>query len=195
MSISIKNLSKILSFALVPLALFLTSGAAIWNGAIHSTSDFNTAPLRLPDFTYQANRQKPATILPPPLIEKKIPSVTVKESQRNIFGFSTVAKKEEEKSLKIMELSLGLIVVQGKQRFCLTNGVTLAEGETGNGFLVHRIEENRVLYKIGEVLLYLHPGDKITVDAKGNIRGVSETEKIMRDKESDLKMNETQVKE
>ncbi len=194
MSVSVKNLGERLYFAAIPLALVLTSSVAIWFGAIHSKAEFQTSPLRLPDFNYQAGEQKSVSTLPPPLHEKMFPSHTLKEPHRNIFGFSTVAKKEET-SLEIMELALGLIVVKGKQRFCLTNGVMLAEGEAGNGYLIHRIEANRVWYKINEALLYLQPGERISVDAEGTIREVSGAVKSTNHEDSDLKLNETQVKE
>lgn len=191
MSNSVKDLSVRFKFATVPLALILTSGISIWFGAIHSKTDFQSSPLRLPDFNYQAGTQKSITALPAPLPVKKIPSLTLEEPRRNIFGFTTVAKKEET-NLEIMELALGLIVVKGKQRFCLTNGVMLAEGEAGNGFLIYRIEENRVWYKIGAALLNLHPGDKVSVDAEGNIRGVPDTVKSAGNENRDLQLNETQ---
>ena len=94
-----------------------------------------------------------------------------------------------------MELALGLIAVKGQRRFCLTNGVMLAEGESGNGFLVYRIEENRVWYKIGKSLLYLQPGDRISVDTEGNISGVVDNERQMNNEDNDLKLNDTQVNE
>ena len=194
MSVSIKDLGERLYFATVPLVLVLAGIVAIWFGAIHSQSSFQRSPLRLPDFNYQAMEQNSIGSLPAHLPEKKTHSLTLKEPRRNIFGFTTVAKKEET-NLKIMELALGLIVVKGKQRFCLTNGVMFAEGEAGKGFLIYRIEENRVWYKIGEALLYLQPGDRISVDAKGNIRKGSDTLKPLNNEDSDLQLNETQVKE
>ena len=194
MSITIKDLNERLYFAAIPLALFLTSGIAIWFGAIHSKSEFQSSPQRLPAFNFQAGELKVIPALPDLQTEQKISPLSLRKSQRNIFGFSTVSKKEE-KSLEIMELALGLIVVKGKQRFCLTNGVMLTEGEAGNGFQIHRIGENRVWYKIGETLLSLHPGDKISVDTGGNIRGVPDTAKIMQNEDSDLKLNEMQGKE
>jgi len=194
MSISIKDLNERLYFVVIPLTLILTSSIAIWFGAIHSKSEFQSSPLPLPAFNFQAGEQESIAVLPVPRPEEKGLSLSLKESQRNIFGFSTVAKKEES-SLDIMELALRLIVVKGNQHFCLNNGVILAEGEAGNGFLIHRIEENRVWYKIGETLLYLHPGDKISVDTEGNIRGIPDTVKIRQHEDSDLELNGKQVKE
>lgn len=193
MSMSVKDLRTMLFFAAVPITLMLASSAAIWFGAIREPQ-FQKQPLLVPEFNYQANTQDYNNQISTPLPGIEPSSLNLKEPQRNIFGFSTVAKKEE-KNLTIMELALGLIVVKGQRRFCLTNGVMLAEGEAGNGFLIHRIEENRVWYKIGDALLYLQPGDRISVDTEGNIRGVPDTEKFMNDENSALQLNDTQVKE
>jgi hypothetical protein len=178
----------------VPVSLVLASAVAIWFGAIRD-SQFQESSLRVPGFDYRADTREYNKQKPSPLPDKETsPSFKSEEPRRNIFGFSTVAKKEE-KNLEIMELALGLIAVKGQRRFCLTNGVMLAEGESGNGFLVYRIEENRVWYKIGKSLLYLQPGDRISVDTEGNIRGVPDNEKQMNNEDNDLKLNDTQVNE
>jgi hypothetical protein len=200
MSLSVNHLSERLYFAAIPLTLVLTGGIALWFGAIHSKSQFQNSSLQLPGFNYQETQPDPDTQPADSKPATKRISLESNEPQRNIFGTSTVAvavavDEKEEQSLEIMELTLGLIVVKGKSRFCLTNGVMLAEGAAGNGFLVHRIEENRVWYKVAEALLYLRPGDKVNVDAEGNIREIPDETQAMEAEDSDLKLNETQVNE
>ncbi|MBL4904186.1 MAG: hypothetical protein JKY62_16295 [Desulfocapsa sp.] len=184
MSLSVKDLRTRLCFVAVPVSLVLASAVAIWFGAIRD-SQFQESSLRVPGFDYRKDTQ-----------EYKEPSTTFKseEPRRNIFGFNKVGKKEE-KNLEMMELGLGLIVIKGQRRFCLTNGVMMAESQSGNGYLVYRIEENRVWYKIGKSLLPLQPGDKISVDAEGNIRGIPDNERQMNNDDGDLKLNDIQGKE
>jgi len=194
MSLSVKDLRTRLCFVAVPVSLVLASAVAIWFGAIRD-SQFQESSLRVPGFDYRADTREYNKQKPSPLPDKETSSsFKSEEPRRNIFGLSTVAKKKE-KNLEIMELALGLIAVKGQRRFCLTNGVMLAEGESGNGFLVYRIEENRVWYKIGKSLLYLQPGDRISVDTEGNISGVVDNERQMNNEDNDLKLNDTQVNE
>lgn len=192
MSSSIKDLTQRLSFATIPVALVLASAAAIWLGAIHSKSKFQSPPLRLPSFNFQASEQRSTSHLPTAQPEKKRSSHALRETHKNIFGIGTVAIKEES-ALEIMELALGLIVVKGENRFCLTNGVMIAEGGKGMGFQVHRIEENRVWYRVGESFLSLQPGERKSIDTEGNISEAPDTDQNI--KASGLKMNETQVVE
>ncbi len=168
MSSSINDIGKRFTYSAIPLALILTSGAAIWLGAIHSESQFRNPPLHLPEFHFQSSEHtvmaEPQTT---PAMEQRSFHVR-QEAHNNIFGSEVVAK-QEDRNLETMELSLGLIVIKGKNRFCLTNGVMLAEGASVNGFQVQRIEENRVWYKIADSFCSLQPGERKNIDMEGKV--------------------------
>lgn len=93
------------------------------------------------------------------------------QSERDIFSSVAVIPEQDKTEIKptIMgaekyTISLGLIIVKGDKRFCLTNGILLGEGEGGSNFMVTRIETDGVWYRVRDRDIRLQVGETIYID-------------------------------
>lgn len=160
MSMSIKDLGERLYFAAVPLFLIFSTLLVLWLTLFNDSE--RSRGVNLPRFDYKppANETVQSDVV--------IHSDPVKP-QRDIFLINRGSKKEEQ-PLEMHEVALGLVIVKGNKRFCLTNGVLFEKGQGGLGFIVHRIEANGVWYRIGDRDIFLQTGEKVNVDGDGNVR-------------------------
>ncbi len=161
MSMSVKGVEQRIYFAIVPFTLVIGTALAVWF-ALFSNGDKKMDRVTLPHFNYQAPERTTARFH----VDLDHSS---SEPDREIFLVSsrTVGKK---KSLDMNEVTLGLVIVKGQKRLCLTNGVLYREGEGNDDFTVQSIKSNGVLYQIGDETVFLQAGEKVNVDGEGNVR-------------------------
>ncbi len=161
MSMSVKGVEQRIYFAIVPFTLIVGTALAVWF-ALFSDADKKMDRVTLPHFSYQAPGEKSAKFH----VDLDHGS---KEPVREIFHVAAGAV-EKERSLDMNEVALGLVIVKGQKRFCVTNGVMYKEGEGNEDFTVHSIKSNGVLYQIGDEAVFLQAGDNVNVDGEGNVR-------------------------
>lgn len=161
MSMSVKELEQKIYFVIVPLVLLVGTTIAVWL-ALFNNSDMNGLKVTLPFFSYQVPETAPATS-----------SVDIEQDKkyavRDIFKVVTGPEKQMQ-SVDTHQVDLGLVIVKGEKRFCLTNGVLYKEGEGNDDFTVHSIESNGVRYQVGNTIIFLRTGESANVDGDGNIR-------------------------
>ncbi len=154
-----------LYFATVPLLLL--TGTAL------------AAGLALSGYFVEDNRQRVSMPFFQGLsaMEEKPPLLTIatirqprQQPGRDIFS-SVIAVPEPkeittrtDQQLELNEIFLGMTIVKGTQRFCLTNGVLMREGEGNNNFIVKSIEPDGVWYRVGDRDVFLYTGEKIYLD-------------------------------
>ncbi len=160
MSMSVEGVEERLCFAIVPLTLVVGTALAVWF-ALFSNSDQKMPGVTLPFFSYQAPEGKTAAYHVDLDHTSDMPI-------REIFHVAAGAKQKEQ-SLDVNEVALGMVIVKGKKRFCLTNGVMYKEGEGNGYFTVHSIKSNGVLYQIGDETVFLQAGENVNVDGEGNV--------------------------
>jgi hypothetical protein len=158
---SVKALEQKVYFVLVPLLLAAGTGIAVWLALFNEPEGIEEL-VTLPFFSYQVPEK---TAIHSPTDMQHIPGTPVRE----IFSI-TAAPGKNEQLLSTHEVGLGIVVVMGDKRFCLTNGVIYKEGEGNSDFTVHTIEANGVRYQIGDKTVFLQAGERLTVDGAGNIR-------------------------
>lgn len=161
MSMSVTDMGQRLRFVAVPLVLLLGVLLVFWL-IFFSGSRQLSQGITLPVFEYRAPGSDSADTKKP--LDKKIDRTV-----RDIFQIGMVSEIKEQ-SLDLNEVALGLVIIKGDKRFCLTNGLLFKEGGQGNGFTVDRIESNGVWYQVGNRTLFLETGEKVNVDAEGNVR-------------------------
>lgn len=161
MSMSVKGVEERFYFAIVPLALVVGTALAVWF-ALFSDSDQKLPGVTLPFFSYQAPENKMAAY-------HVDLDHTSDKPIREIFHVAAGAKQKEQ-SLDVNEVALGMVIVKGKKRFCLTNGIMYKEGEGNGDFTVHSIQSNGVFYQIGDKTVFLQAGENVNVDGEGNVR-------------------------
>lgn len=161
MSMSVEGLGQRLYYAAVPLVLIIGILIAVWM-ALFSDSEKKSQGLNLPFFDYQA----PENV---PVYSDILLNRTSVQPVRDIFLMDSISGKQEN-LLELHEVALGMVILKGEKRFCLTNGELFKEGESGNAFTVRRIESNGVWYQIGQKEIFLQAGEKVNVDSEGNVR-------------------------
>ena len=161
MSMSVKGIEQRIYFVLVPFTLVVGTALAVWL-ALFSDADEKTSRVTLPHFTYQAPEGNVETFH----VDLDHNSG---DAVREIFQVAA-GTVEKERSLDMNEVALGLVIVKGQKRFCLTNGVMYKEGEGNDDFTVHSIKSNGVLYQIGDDTVFLQAGENVNVDGEGNVR-------------------------
>ncbi len=161
MSGAVNDLWGKLYFVAVPFALVVGITLALWL-ALFNDAERKSRKIPLPFFDYQI----PDTESVHKVTPLDVPQET---TARGIFHVDTISSKPEQ-VLDLHEVALGLVIVSGEKRFCLTNGVLYKEGEGGSGFIVRKIESNGVWYQFGNKDTFLQTGEKVNIDGEGKVR-------------------------
>ncbi len=160
MSINVEFIQKKLYFATVHLLLAAGISLAVYLALSGYFGKEDRPGVALPFFTGIDSAEETLSKLQTDIISQNW------QPERNIFSSAAVAPEQSETETKTdlletgkYKISLGLIIVKGKKRFCLTNGVLLGEGEGGSHFMVTRIEPDGVWYRIGDKDIHLQVGE------------------------------------
>ncbi len=163
MSLSLNKITDWCIVLAILLAIVVGVILAVWQGGIVPTN--LTARLgRHPSFDFNF-----------PLSSR--PSAATQTTARNSgkmedpFWHNKPVQTEPE-DLNLRELVLGLVVVTNTERYCLSNGIMMSEGQKSGRFAVTTITEEGVWYTSRSDHFFLRVGERVSIDYDGKVHAV-----------------------
>lgn len=166
MSLSVKSLLDWLVTCSVPIAMVAAGATSAWKG-VNDPVEAGPHVQGLPFFDF---------LIPEFTGYRGAEMVSADVVKREPFLGGTGAPVEETDGelLDLQQIQLGMIVVTGDVKLCLTNGRMMAAGRTEPRFTIEEISEQGVWYRTPIDRFFLTVGDKVSVDKDGTIHRLEE---------------------
>ncbi len=161
MSLSVKKLLDWLVTCCVPITLLISGSIAGWKG-VHDPVDNGPRIRGIPVFDF---------LIPEFAGYQPTQDVAAGVIQKEPFlgGTGAPVVASEDEPLDLQEIQLGMIVVSGEVRLCLTNGRIMSAGHQESRFTIEQISEQGVWYTTARDRFFLTVGDKVNIKTDGTV--------------------------
>lgn len=167
MSLSLSKIADWLIISTTLLSIGVGTGLALWQGG-KTPPEITQMLGQHPHFNYNFPLLPDAGAVETGHGEKTV--VAIEPFQQKL------PEKAEPEDLSLRELMLNLVVVSATDRYCLSNGTVMSEGQGSGRFTIDTITEEGVWYESSSNRFFLQVGERVYIDYSGKVHLENNTE-------------------